>query len=298
MPNPQPVEEPETNPLPNPVLTVVPDPASDSPAENAEEKEQRGRIQWNFGEIQSLVAAAAKIMFEKAILKVPAIEDGWANREMMDYIRVAQAQVLPRERQRLAGGRQQFNPTLFVRIQQEIDLLQQKKLANAVAAPALVSPAPDIKVEPPAKKIDSIDQYIEDRISAAQQKLEEFVLDEFAKIEKRLDDLKMMITQRSPSQGYQKPEPSKKPLVAIIGFLPAQFENVVAHAKLKGIDVEFEHFEHGSVRRFTGGYGISHRFTEPAMVSRARLAYETGHLALQVNSVSAATLQLEAWFKE
>jgi hypothetical protein len=287
-----------------------------APVENISEavadanKATRTNIFWSPSETKTVAYYTAQALLKMNVGIVPEKGDRHGTQLMLDCIRQAQVDHLPRERRRLAvNSRNAFKEMFWDFVEREMKEQRAAKKTESVTGiatppPAASAPAP-IQHATTAPAIahkatpSAFEEMIEERIRAITTPLENFVIEEIARLEQTIDDLKLQLARGSHTSAYMAPEKPKAPIVAIFGCRKDQFDFVVKGAEEAGLKLDLRHYDQDAQGvTLVAEWAIHMRWQQHANWERMKkLGLPQERIAFVRGGITSVVDQLKAWFK-
>lgn len=286
------------------------------------------RIYWTLDEFKKLATSMAHQMAQQGLRHLPQQNDRTGGALILDFLRIAQNELLPRERRRLGPDiqRQQFKP-LWPKV--EVALTANGSLPHA----ALVAEVKTVTVKAPtqvevetkqvevetAQPLGGVEAavalvrqiFANSAVNAAKLKAQsneladlrgwrELIIDEMSWLKQQLAGLKGLNPVPVPAPVPFLPETprEKLPTVAIVGCRRYEFQHIIDGTKKAHLRCNFVHYDQDSqVRSIHADYAIAMKWAnhgwqdqmDIAIKDRARNVFTNG-------GVTSVVKQLTEWF--
>lgn len=275
------------------------------------------RIQWSHIEMKKVATNLAAKMREQNIRHVPDVGDRIGARFIMDFCRVAQAEVLPKDRRRIGPTvqRTSFTPTFWRLVEialtakeEALPPLPEPEPKATPEVPVIEAPAPEAEklAEVPLAKLlshtlSALLEFVGKSEAQGQALAElgqwkEAILGEMSELHKEVGQLRVQIANGS----HLLPEPPKKvlPRVAIVACQRFMFEHITRGAEARGIKCEWHHYgQDEKPKKVHAEWAISLRWGGHSWDDQLKISIPNPDRRVFLSGgTSEAIKQLEAWF--
>lgn len=273
------------------------------------------RIHWRDDEIKQVAINLAAKLREAGLRHVPDLGDKVGGSLVLDYLRIAQSEVLPRDRRRSGPtiNRGNFKPEFWAAVEVALTA-KTEPVAPLVELPppppVVEAPAPEPEAEklaevPLAKllshTLSALLEFVGKSEAQGQALAElgqwkEAILGEMSELHKEVGQLRVQIANGS----HLLPEPPKKvlPRVAIVACQRFMFEHITRGAEARGIKCEWHHYgQDEKPKKVHAEWAISLRWGGHSWDDQLKISIPNPDRRVFLSGgTSEAIKQLEAWF--